>query len=62
LTQIKDAPLHARHSSSIVQEEEFMSPYLMQAPVLVAMFTAVAFAVVLMFCSVSDALRKEGDQ
>lgn len=39
-----------------------MSPYLMQVPVLGALVAAAGFAAVLMFCSITDALRKEGDQ
>lgn len=36
-----------------------MSPYLMQPPVLVAMFVASAFAIVLLYCSITDALLGE---
>lgn len=39
-----------------------MSPYLMQAPVLGAMIAAAAFAAILMFCSISDALTGDADQ
>ena len=39
-----------------------MSPYLMQAPVLGAMIAVGAFAVVLLFCSITDAFAKEADK
>lgn len=34
-----------------------MSPYLMQGPIIGAVGAAVAFAVILLFCSVTDALK-----
>jgi hypothetical protein len=38
-----------------------MSPHLMQAPILGALGAAAAFAAILLFCSITDALRKEGE-
>ena len=37
-----------------------MSPYLMQAPVLGALAAAAAFAAILLFCSITDALSNGG--
>lgn len=39
-----------------------MSPYLMQAPVLGAMIAAAAFAAILLFCSISDALSQGAEK
>lgn len=36
-----------------------MSPYLMQAPVLGALIAVAAFAAILLFCTVTDALSQE---
>ena len=38
-----------------------MSPYFMQAPVLGAIAAVAAFAAILLFCSISDALKGEAE-
>jgi hypothetical protein len=39
-----------------------MSPYIMQAPILGALAAAGGFAVILIFCSITDAMKSEGEK
>lgn len=39
-----------------------MSPYIMQAPILGALAAVGGFAVTLIFCSITDAMKSEGEK
>jgi len=61
LTQIKEGQrLGAHQEGDTNRRRNRMSPHLMQPYVLGAMCVAVAFAVTLLLCSITDAMHSEG--